>query len=79
MKKSRFTETQITKILKDYEAGHTPTIHWDSILQPMKLCNLWVLDQGAGFDGKLTLMNMDNHKYWQSDQVTQIYHRSSLR
>lgn len=31
------------------------------------------LDTGAGSSGKLTIMNIDTHDYWQSDQVNEIY------
>ena len=52
--------------------GHTSTIQWGD-LKPMKCANIWNLDQGAGWYGKLTIMNVDTHEYWQSDIVTQLY------
>jgi serine/threonine protein phosphatase 1 len=53
--------------------GHTSTSRWDPTLHPMKLTNLWALDQGAGWEGKLTMMNVETHEYWQSDMVAEMY------
>ena len=52
--------------------GHTAT-HGVKNDEPLKYCNVWCLDQGAGWDGKLTIMNVDTHKYWQSDNVLRLY------
>ena len=40
---------------------------------PMHVCNLWNLDTGAGWNGKLTIMNVDTHEYWQSDLCQVLY------
>ncbi|MFA5815620.1 MAG: metallophosphoesterase [Bacteroidales bacterium] len=53
--------------------GHTSTSRWDPLLHPLKLTNLWALDQGAGWEGKLTLMDVDTHEYWQSAIVAELY------
>lgn len=52
--------------------GHTATTAWKTD-KPMKSANIWNLDTGAGFHGKLTIMDADTHEYWQSDLVQQIY------
>jgi serine/threonine protein phosphatase 1 len=49
--------------------GHTTTAG----TEPLRACNVWDLDTGAGWTGKLTLMNFDTFDYWQSDAVTQLY------
>ena len=49
--------------------GHTAT---DSYL-PEKYCNLWNIDSGAGWSGKLTIMDVDTEEYWQSDFVKSLY------
>ena len=33
---------------------------------PLKYNNLWCMDTGAGWNGKLSIMNIDTEKYWQS-------------
>ncbi|RMF10860.1 MAG: serine/threonine protein phosphatase [Candidatus Neomarinimicrobiota bacterium] len=53
--------------------GHTPTLRYDSSARPLIWGNLINLDQGAGWDGKLTLMDADSLEYWQSDWVTDLY------
>ena len=49
--------------------GHTQT-RYD---YPKKYCNVFNLDQGAGWNGKLTLMEIDSKKYFQSDNVLDLY------
>jgi serine/threonine protein phosphatase 1 len=49
--------------------GHTPT-DW---LRPRRVLDIWNLDQGAGWDGVLTLMHVETHEYWQSDPVPELY------
>jgi serine/threonine protein phosphatase 1 len=46
---------------------------------PLNVCNVWNLDTGAGWSGKLTIMDIDTHEYWQSDLVTEIYGERSAR
>lgn len=52
--------------------GHTSTINWGTV-EPMKACNIWNLDTGGGFNGKLTIMNVDTKEYFQSDLVEELY------
>lgn len=52
--------------------GHTPTINYD-VDVPMQGCNVWNVDTGAAFYGKLTAMNIDTKEFWQSDPVQQLY------
>jgi serine/threonine protein phosphatase 1 len=35
----------------------------------MKDCNVWSIDNGAAFTGKLTVMDVDTKEFWQSDAV----------
>lgn len=60
----------------DYEEvyiGHTTTSRIDSSLKPLYKHNVWAIDQGAGYEGKLTLMDIHTHDYWQSDPVGTLY------
>lgn len=52
--------------------GHTSTSNWDTD-EPMHAANIWNLDTGAGYEGKLTIMNVDTHEYWQSDRSEELY------
>lgn len=51
--------------------GHTSTQAYNS-LKPLKFKNLWCLDTGAGWDGKLTIMNIETEEYWQSKQQNPV-------
>ena len=48
--------------------GHTPTLTFKKDT-PQKFCNVWAMDTGAGWQGKLTIMDVDTKEYWQSDPV----------
>lgn len=52
--------------------GHTPTLHYD-VEVPMQGCNVWNVDTGAGFYGKLTCINIETKEFWQSDVVQTLY------
>lgn len=57
---------------QDIFVGHTTTEVYQT-LEPIHACNVWVLDTGGGWSGKLTIMNIDTHEYWQSDLVPGLY------
>lgn len=57
---------------KEVFIGHTATMSWGTI-KPMHSANVWNLDTGAGFKGRLTIMDLDSHQYWQSDLVQELY------
>ena len=49
--------------------GHTTTqliMNDTEYTEPVIFSNLYMLDTGAGWTGKLTIMNTDTEKYWQS-------------
>lgn len=51
--------------------GHTTTEKIS--LEPVKFCEVWNVDQGAGWGGKLTLMDVDTKEIWSSDKVKTLY------
>ena len=57
----------------DIFIGHTSTSYDDESLKPIHASNVWNLDQGAGWEGKLTIMDIDTKEYWQSDIVSELY------
>ena len=57
---------------KDIFVGHTTTELYNT-LQPIHACNVWNLDTGAGWSGKLTIMDVDTKEYWQSDLSKDLY------
>lgn len=57
------------KVILDYDRvfiGHTTTETIDRTTSPVFLNNLICLDTGAGWSGKLTIMNVETEEYWQS-------------
>lgn len=62
-KSSAFT-TQWHRIF----VGHTTTQGFGS-LKPIRRQNLIMMDTGAGWDGRLSIMDIDSEKFWQSKKV----------
>ena len=60
------------KLFTEIYIGHTPTLYYDVYI-PMQGCNVWNIDTGAAFTGKLSVMDIDTKQYWQSDPVYQLY------
>jgi serine/threonine protein phosphatase 1 len=52
--------------------GHTPTLNYD-IEVPMQGCNVWNIDTGAGFHGKLTMLNIHTKAFYQSEFLQKLY------
>lgn len=76
LKKAYLLDAKDTNIdLGEYQkvyVGHTTTEIYDSLL-PQKYNNVWALDTGAGWSGKLTIMDLDTEDYWQSDLSKDLY------
>jgi len=60
------------KLFAEIYIGHTPTLHFDSFT-PMNAMNVWNLDTGAAFTGKLTIMDIETKEFWQSDALQKLY------
>ena len=60
------------RLYKEIFIGHTPTTNYGFDV-PMHRCNVWNVDTGAAFTGKVTVMDADNKKFIQSDTVQQLY------
>lgn len=54
--------------------GHISTTNWN-ITVPMQGANIFNLDTGAGGRGKLTIMEVQTKKFWQSDLVSKLYEK----
>ncbi len=59
-------------LFKEIYIGHTPTINYN-VYTPMHACNVWNMDTGAAYNGKLTVLNIESKQYWQSEPVQQFY------
>jgi serine/threonine protein phosphatase 1 len=52
--------------------GHTPTLRY-GMDYPLKCGEIWLMDTGAGWNGRLTIMNVDTKEYFQSDPTPSLY------
>lgn len=64
VKKGDYTEVYIGHTSVQYEFKTTDPVIYDGV---------HLLDTGAGWDGKLTLMDIDTKEYWQSDLAKELY------
>lgn len=60
------------KHYKEIYIGHTPTIRYDSE-EPINAINLWNVDTGAAFTGKLSAIDINTKDVFQSDVVKMLY------
>ncbi len=52
--------------------GHTPTLNY-GIEMPMQACNVWNIDTGAAFYGRLSSINIDTKEIFQTNVVKDLY------
>lgn len=57
---------------KEIYIGHTPTTNY-GITKPMNAVNVWNVDTGAAFTGKITALNIDTKAFYQSDNLPSLY------
>ena len=57
---------------KDIFVGHTTTELYNT-LKPIHACNVWNIDTGAGWSGRLMIMDVTTKEYWQSDLTQNLY------
>lgn len=60
------------KHFKEIFIGHTPVTRIGSNV-PVNFANVWNVDTGAGFKGRITMMDVDSKEIWQSKPVYQHY------
>ena len=63
---------QRLKHYKEIYIGHTPTLRYDSML-PMNAINVWNVDTGAAFTGRLSALDINTKEVFQSDDVHTLY------
>ena len=59
-------------LFQEIYIGHTPTINYE-VDEPMHASNVWNIDTGAGFWGKLSALDIDTKEFWQSEPVKDLY------
>lgn len=59
-------------LFKEIYIGHTPTLNYD-VDVPMQGCNVWNIDTGAAFLGKLSCIEINTKIFYQSDKLIDLY------
>lgn len=57
---------------KEIYIGHTPTLYYHKYA-PMQAANVWNIDTGAAFSGRLSAIDIDTKEIFQSDTVMHLY------
>ena len=60
---------------KEIYIGHTPTTIKPEFKDgmPVNIGNLWNMDTGAAYDGKISMMDLDTKEITQSDELFRLY------
>lgn len=68
---------ETNKEVDDYKKiflGHTPTTYFiDGMDKPIIRGNVYFMDTGSAFKGRVTLMDIDTEEYYQSDRCMDLY------
>jgi serine/threonine protein phosphatase 1 len=56
---------------REVYVGHTQTVVNNA--GPQQFREVWAMDQGAGWTGRLSMMDVESKEWWQSDPVTTLY------
>jgi len=57
---------------KEIYIGHTPVTRI-ARNEPTQMANVWNVDTGAAFKGRLSILDADTKEFWQSDPVYTLY------
>jgi serine/threonine protein phosphatase 1 len=69
---------QRLQLYQEIYIGHTPTTNYGLDI-PMQRCNVWNIDTGAAFTGKISIMDIRSKKVTQSETVQRLYPGESGR
>ncbi len=72
MDKSDINYPKRLNLYKEIFIGHTPTIYL-GVHQPLNIANVWNIDTGAAFTGRVSIMDIDTYEFWQSDPLPELY------
>lgn len=60
------------KLYREIFIGHTPVTRVGETT-PQQRANVWNVDTGAAFKGRLSLLDISSKNYWQSDPLPELY------
>lgn len=70
-RKSSNKEKKMTRYREIY-IGHTPTLNFGS-KKPIHACDVWLMDTGAGWGGKLSMMDIKTKEIFRSKRADKLY------
>lgn len=70
------TDIKLGELYDEIYIGHTSTWHWSKV--PYICCGVHCLDQGVGWDGRLSMIDIDTKEFWQSDAASELYPKGKL-
>lgn len=70
--KNGFKMPKRLKCYSEIYIGHTPTLNFHSDM-PMEALNVWNVDSGAAFTGKLSALDVHSKQIFQSDSLMSLY------
>lgn len=71
--KHRHVEDIVWERYKEIYIGHTPTIRQFEHGNPVNIGNVWNMDTGATYNGKLSIMDINTKEVTQSDFLYDLY------
>lgn len=74
----KVVKLNIKEPCKEIFIGHTTTLMWKTDSY-MKACNIYNLDCGAGYNGRLCLLDIDTKEAFYSDNLRELYPNESGR
>ncbi len=60
------------QLFEEIYIGHTPTTK-RNVFIPWRQSNVWNVDTGAAFRGKLSILDIETKEFWQSDPLCHLY------
>ncbi len=70
--KNSFYYPKRLQLYHEIYLGHTPVTQINQTI-PVNKVNVWNIDTGAAFKGRLTILDIHSKEYWQSDPVYLLY------
>ena len=58
-------------LFREVYVGHTSIYRFSH--KPLNYANVWFMDTGGGWEGVLSLIDVDTKEVWQSDVVSELY------
>ncbi len=65
------SDEKLDTVYDEIYIGHSTTSRFSDI--PIERQGVWMMDQGGGWEGKLSILDVETKEFWQSDKVSTLY------